>query len=182
MSKYNKYVQIGQPAANAPANEIAMVKVLEKYPDVVGVFEDLGGPGMDWLKKNAPERIVECGIAEANAAVIAGALAAEGFRPFIHGFTFACIGRAYNQIRQSVLVDHFNVKFLGRESWGELGVSHQAVEGIGSLRIAQSRNHQCRRFCRDRESVSCHGGLHRAGVLQVGEFCPIENIYRRLSF
>ena len=134
MAIFNKYVQIGQPAANAPANEIAMVKVLDKYPDVVGVFEDLGGPGMDWLKKNAPERIVECGIAEANAAVIAGALAAEGFRPFIHGFTFACIGRAYNQIRQSVLVDHFNVKFLGRESWGELGVSHQAVEGIGSLR------------------------------------------------
>jgi hypothetical protein len=40
-------MQIGQPAANAPANEIAMVKVLEKYPDVVGVFEDLGRPGMD---------------------------------------------------------------------------------------------------------------------------------------
>ena len=135
MAKYNKYVQIGQPAANAPADDAAMLKVLEKYDNVVAVMEDCGVPALDWFKKNAPERIVECGIAEASAAVIAGALASEGFRPFILGFTFACIGRAYNQIRQSILVDHFNVKLLGRDLWGEMGVSHHTVEGIGSLRI-----------------------------------------------
>ena len=135
MVKFNKYVQIGQPAANAPADDAAMLKVLEKYKNVVAVLEDVGVPAMDWFKKNAPERLVECGIAEANAAVIAGALASEGFTPFILGFTFACIGRAYNQIRQSILVDHFNVKLLGRDLWGEMGVSHQTVEGIGCLRV-----------------------------------------------
>ncbi len=77
-----------------------MVKVAQKYNNVVAVLEDMGMPALDWFKKNAPERIVECGIAEANAAVIAGALAAEGFMPFIHGFTFAVVDRAYNQIRQ----------------------------------------------------------------------------------
>ena len=116
------------------ADEVAMVKVLEKYKNVVAVLEDVAMPALDWFKKNAPERIVECGIAEGNAAVIAGALAAEGFTPYIHGFTFACVGRAYNQIRQSILVDHFNVKITSREVWGELGVSHNVVEGIGSLR------------------------------------------------
>ena len=134
MAKFNKYMQIGKPSANMPADEAAMVKVLEKYPDVVGVLEDVGLPGLDWLMKNAPERIVECGIAEANAAVIAGALAAEGFRPFVMGFIFSGVGRAYNQIRQSILVDHFNVKLLCRDFWGEMGVSHLAVEGIASLR------------------------------------------------
>jgi transketolase len=134
MAKYNKYVQLGPPTAAGAADEVAMVKVLEKYKNVVAVLEDVAMPALDWFKKNAPERIVECGIAEGNAAVIAGALAAEGFTPYIHGFTFACVGRAYNQIRQSILVDHFNVKITSREVWGELGVSHNVVEGIGSLR------------------------------------------------
>ena len=134
MAKFNKYVQIGPPTANAAADEIAMVKVLEKYKNVVAVLEDVAMPALDWFQKNAPERIVECGIAEANAAVIAGGLAAEGFTPFMHGFTFACVERAYNQIRQSILVDHFNVKITSREVWGELGISHNVVEGIAALR------------------------------------------------
>ena len=136
MAIYNKYVQIGPPAGTAAAAEVAMVKVLEKYKNVVVVLEDMAIPGLDWLKKNAPERIVECGIAEANAAVIASGLAAEGFMPFMHSFSFACIERAYNQIRQSILVDRFNVKIIGRDGvWGELGVSHDIVEGIGCTRV-----------------------------------------------
>ena len=39
------------------------------------------------------------------------------------------------RFRQSILVDHFNVKIMGREMWGEMGVSHNVVEGIGSLRV-----------------------------------------------
>ena len=74
MAKYNKYVQIGKPTASAAADDIAMAKVLEKYKNVVAVLEDVAMPALDWFKKNAPERIVECGIAEANAAVIAGGL------------------------------------------------------------------------------------------------------------
>jgi transketolase len=96
----------------------------------------MGFPGMLWFKKNCPDRIVECGIAEANGAVMAAGLAAEGYIPIINSFLFANIGRAYNQIRQSVLVDRFNVKFIGREGvWGETGISHNTVEGIGSTRV-----------------------------------------------
>jgi transketolase len=113
-----------------------MVKVLEKYKNVVAVLEDLTMPALDWFKKNAPERIVECGIAEANAAVIAGALAAEGFTPFLNGFAFSAIERAYNQIRQSILVDRFNVKIIARDGvWGPLGISHDIIEGIGCTRV-----------------------------------------------
>ena len=126
-----------------------MAKVLEKYKNVVAVLEDVAMPALDWFKKNAPERIVECGIAEANAAVIAGGLAAEGFTPFIHGFTFACIERAYNQIRQSILVDHFNVKITSREAYGvKWAYLTTLSKAIGCLRaFAKSRNLKCRRFC-----------------------------------
>ena len=135
MVKFNKYVEIGEPAPIFAGAEAGMLKVAQKYNNVVLVHEDIGSLGTDWFKKNAPYRIVECGIAEANASVIAAGLAAEGYTPYILGFTFAVIGRAYNQLRQSVLIDHFNVKIMGREMWGEMGISHNVVEGIGSLRV-----------------------------------------------
>lgn len=136
MATYNKYVQIREAPPAVTALNDAMVKVAEKYDNVVVVLEDMGMVGLDWFKKNAPHRIIECGIAEANGAVIAGGLAAEGFMPFLSSFVFAVIGRAYNQIRQSILVDRFNVKILGREgAWGETGISHNSVEGISFTRV-----------------------------------------------
>jgi transketolase len=136
MAKYNKYVQIGPPTATGGAADTAMAKVCQKYPNVIAVLEDMGMPGIEWIKKNQPDHIVECGIAEANGAVIAGALAAEGFMPFLHSFSFAVIERAYNQIRQSILVDRFNVKITARDGvWGDLGISHDIVEGLACTRI-----------------------------------------------
>ncbi|MGP8080278.1 MAG: transketolase family protein [Dehalococcoidales bacterium] len=136
MAKFNKYVQIGPATATGGAADAAMAKVFQKYPDAIAVLEDMGMPGIDWIKKNAPDRIVECGIAEANGAVIAGALASEGFMPFLHSFSFAVIERAYNQIRQSILVDRFNVKITARDGvWGDLGISHDIVEGLACTRI-----------------------------------------------
>ena len=136
MAKFNKYVEIGEPTMTAPAQNNGMLKVVEKHDNVVAVLADMGFPSIDWFKKNAPERIVECGVAEANAAVVAAGLAAEGFMPFTTSFVFALIGRAYNQIRQSILVDRFNVKMMGREgAWGETGISHNHVEGLGMTRV-----------------------------------------------
>jgi transketolase len=67
---------------------------------------------------------------------MAAGLAAEGFIPVIYSFLFADIGRAYNQVRQSILVDRFNVKIIGREgAWGEIGISHNTVEGVGFSRV-----------------------------------------------
>ena len=137
MVTFNKYVQIeNKPSMVGAGVEKAIIAAAIKNEKILAVLEDMGFPGMLWFKKNAPDRIVECGIAEANAAVMAAGLAAEGYIPIINSFLFANIGRAYNQIRQSVLVDRFNVKFIGREGvWGETGISHNTVEGIGSTRV-----------------------------------------------
>ena len=136
MAKFNKYVKIGPPAATTPGAEAAMVKVAQKYPRSVAILEDGGALALDWFKANAPNRIIECGIAEANGAVIAAGMAAQGYMPFLYSFTFAVIERAYNQIRQSILVDRFNVKITGRDGvWGEMGISHDIVEGIGCTRV-----------------------------------------------
>jgi transketolase len=137
MVRFNKYVQIeNKPSAVAAGLEKAITAAAAKNELILALLEDMGFPGMLWFKKNYPGRMIECGIAEANGAVMAAGLAAEGYLPIINSFLFADIGRAYNQIRQSILVDRFNVKFIGREgAWGEPGISHNTVEGIGSTRV-----------------------------------------------
>jgi transketolase len=137
MPTFNKHIQIeDKPSLVAAGLEKGIIAVAAKDTRVLAVLEDMGFPGLLWFKKNAPDRMLECGIAEQNAAVVAAGLAAEGFIPVINSFLFADVGRAYNQIRQSILVDRFNVKFIGREGvWGETGVSHNTVEGIGSTRV-----------------------------------------------
>ncbi len=137
MPTFNRYVQIeNKPSMTGAGVEKAIIAAAAKNDRILAVLEDMGFPGLLWFKKNCPDRIVECGIAEASAAVMSAGLAAEGFIPIINSFLFADIGRAYNQIRQSILVDRFNVKFIGREgAWGETGISHNTVEGIGSTRV-----------------------------------------------
>jgi transketolase len=135
MAKYNKYVQIGEPEMPMMYVEDAMIQLAQKHENILLVLEDMGGTGLKWFTENAPNRVIECGVAEANAAVIAGGLAAEGFIPFISSFDFAVVGRAYNQIRQSILVDRFNVKIMGRGgAWGDTGISHNSVETLGYTR------------------------------------------------
>ena len=137
MPTFNKHIQIeNKPVTVASGLEKAIIAAAARNDRIIAVLEDMGFPGLLWFKKNAPERMMECGIAEQNAAVVAAGLAAEGFIPIINSFLFANVGRAYNQIRQSILVDRFNVKFIGREGvWGETGISHNTVEGIGSGRV-----------------------------------------------
>jgi transketolase len=137
MPTFNKYVKIEDKPVNIAAGlEKAITGAAAKNNKIIAVLEDMGFPGMLWFMKNAPDRIMECGIAEQNAAVVSAGLAAECFIPIINSFLFANVGRAFNQIRQSILVDRYNVKFIGRETaWGEPGISHNTVEGIGSVRV-----------------------------------------------
>lgn len=136
MATFNKHIQIGEPVVLGKGIEKGMIAAAKANPKILAVLEDMGFPGIEWWTTTIPERMVECGIAEQNGAVVAAALASEGFVPVINSFLFANIGRAFNQVRQSVLVDRFNVKFIGREgAWGEVGISHNTIEGVGCSRV-----------------------------------------------
>jgi transketolase len=137
MLKYNKYIQIeNKPSMVNAGVEKALIAVAQKNPKVIAILEDMGFPGIGWFTKNVPQQMIEVGIAEQNGAVVAGGLAAEGFIPVVHSFVFAALGRAYNQVRQSILVDRFNVKIIGREgAWGDTGISHNTIEGVASARV-----------------------------------------------
>lgn len=136
MGTWGRHVAVGDPEPPAKGIENGLRCQAEKDPRIVAVLEDMGFPGIEWWTSTIPERMVQVGIAEQNGAVVAAALAAEGFVPVINSFWFANMGRAYNQVRQSILVDRFNVKFIGREGvWGEVGISHNTVEGLAASRV-----------------------------------------------
>ncbi len=136
MATWNKYVSIGEPAMTGKGIGKGIKAAFLNDPKALAILEDMQFPEIEWFVDNMFERMIECGISEQNGAGVAAALAAEGYVPVLNNFLFAAMSRAYNQIRQSILVDRFNVKFIAREGvWGEVGVSHATIEGWGSLRV-----------------------------------------------
>lgn len=85
-----------------------------------------------------PERFFNAGIAEANMVGMAAGLAAMGYIPFCSTFAIFGVGRAYEQVRNSVAYAGLNVKLCMTHAGitlGEDGGSHQAVEDIALMRV-----------------------------------------------
>lgn len=86
------------------------------------------------FEKAAPQRFLECYIAEQNMAGIAMGLAARGEVPF--AATFACfLTRAYDFIRMSA-ISNLNIKFVGTHagvSIGEDGPSQMGLEDLAMM-------------------------------------------------
>lgn len=107
-------------------------------PDVVALDADLSGSTKTSLfAKKFPERFFNMGIAEANMMGTAAGLAAVGKIPFVSTFAIFAVGRAWEQMRQSVAYPKANVKIVathGGVTVGEDGGSHQSVEDIAIVR------------------------------------------------
>ena len=107
-------------------------KVVMVSADSVAVFRATG------LQKKYPDRIVECGIAEGSAVMIAAGLASAGMKPFVCAYAGFLTMRAVEQMRTFVGYPHLNVKFFGANAGmcsGEReGVTHQFFEDVGIMR------------------------------------------------
>ena len=90
------------------------------------------------LKKKYPNRIVEAGIAEGSAVMIAAGLASAGFKPYVCAYAGFLTMRALEQMRTFVAYPHLEVKFFGANAGmcaGEReGVTHQFFEDLGIMR------------------------------------------------
>jgi len=87
--------------------------------------------------KKFPERFFNMGIAEANLIGTAAGLAAAGKIPFASTFAIFAVGRAFEQIRNSIAYPKLNVKIAATHagiSVGEDGGSHQAIEDVAIMR------------------------------------------------
>lgn len=91
----------------------------------------------DFVQKY-PDRYVEVGIAEQNAAATSAGLAIEGLIPFFATYAGFITMRACEQIRTFIAYPNLNVKMAGVNGGiaaGEReGVTHQFFEDIGILR------------------------------------------------
>ena len=107
-------------------------RVVMVSADSVAVFRAAG------LQKRYPDRIVECGIAEGSAVMIAAGLASAGMKPFVCAYAGFLTMRAVEQMRTFVAYPHLDVKFFGANAGmcsGEReGVTHQFFEDVGIMR------------------------------------------------
>ena len=119
----------------------AVIDLAQKDEKIVFVGADSGGHERKWFFENAKERLIETGIAEANSAVIAGALASDGFKPFVLNFAYLH-ARMYNQISQSIAEDNYPVRMAGYYAgiWGFGGRSHNCITDLAFMRALPNFN------------------------------------------
>ena len=116
-----------------------LAALAEKYPQLVVLDADLAGATMSkYFADACPERFFDCGIAEGNMTGIAAGLAACGYKPFTNTFAMFAAGRAYEQVRNSIVYPHLNCTIVGSHggvSVGEDGATHQCIEDFALMRV-----------------------------------------------
>lgn len=116
-----------------------LVKLGAEHEDIVVLDADLAEATRSGeFQKVYPDRFIDCGIAEENMIGVAAGLAAAGKVPFASSFAMFAVGRAYEQIRNSIGYPHLNVKIGASHagiSVGEDGATHQCIEDIALMRM-----------------------------------------------
>ena len=117
----------------------ALVELGKENPSVVVLDADLSHSTKTIKFAEAfPARFFNAGIAEANMTGVAAGLATAGKHPFISSFAIFAAGRAFEQIRNSIVYPHLGVTVAASHAGvtvGEDGGSHQAIEDIGLMRL-----------------------------------------------
>ncbi len=111
---------------------------LAKDPCVFVLDADLAGSTKtSEFRKVAPDRFIQCGIAEQDMIGVASGMASTGKVVFASTFAVFATGRCWEQIRLAVAYPKMNVKIVATHSGisvGEDGASHQALEDMAIMR------------------------------------------------
>jgi transketolase len=115
----------------------ALVELAKAREDIVCLSGDLTYQcEVDLFRDSIPERFINAGMAEANMIGMAGALARQHLRPFVHTFGVFATRRPLDQIVNSVAYPGLPVRIVGFmpgvSSPG--GPSHQAIEDVALMR------------------------------------------------
>lgn len=117
----------------------ALAEYGEEYKNLVVLDADLSEATKTcYFQRKYPKRHIQCGIAEANMMGAAAGLSLTGKIPFVSTFAMFAVGRAYEQIRNSIGYPHLNVKIgatHGGVSVGEDGATHQCIEDFALMRV-----------------------------------------------
>lgn len=99
---------------------------------------DLGFGIFDSIQTKFPQQFINTGVAEQNLTSIAAGLALDGCHVFTYSIGNFNTLRCYEQIRNDVVYHNCNVTIVtvgAGFSYGQLGMSHFAIEDIGVFRL-----------------------------------------------
>lgn len=85
-----------------------------------------------------PERFFNVGVAEQNMMAVASGIASCNKTVFVSTFAIFATGRAWDQVRNTVSYNNFDIKIVATHagvSVGPDGSSHQALEDIALMRV-----------------------------------------------
>lgn len=88
---------------------------------------DMGFGVIDQLKKEFPERVINCGIMEQSTVGIAAGMSLSGLIPIVYSIVNFLVFRALEQIRNDIVLQGLNVKFIStgvNDYFKFLGPSH----------------------------------------------------------
>jgi len=112
--------------------------------DIVVLDADLSGSTRTSLfAKEFPERFFNFGVAEQNMMGAAAGLASCGKTVFVSTFAIFATGRAWDQVRNTVCYNNFDIKIVATHAGitvGPDGASHQALEDIALMRVIPNMN------------------------------------------
>ncbi|MFA5119056.1 MAG: transketolase family protein [Candidatus Omnitrophota bacterium] len=116
-----------------------LIELGKENKDIIVLDSDLSSSTRTGLfAKEYPERFFNMGVAEQNMMAVASGLASCGKIVFASTFAIFATGRAWDQIRNSVAYNNFNINIVATHagvSVGPDGASHQALEDIALMRV-----------------------------------------------
>ena len=115
----------------------SLVALAKERADIVCLTGDLTRQcEIDLFADAFPDRFIHAGMAEANMMGVAGALARDGFVPFVHTFGVFATRRPLDQIINAIAFPRLKVRIMGFmpgvSSPG--GPSHQAIDDVALMR------------------------------------------------
>ncbi|MFA4984740.1 MAG: transketolase family protein [Candidatus Omnitrophota bacterium] len=121
-----------------------LVELGKAKQDIVVLDADLSSSTRTALFAKAfPERFFNFGVAEQNMMAASAGLASCGKTVFVSTFAIFATGRAWDQVRNTVSYNNFNIKIVATHAGitvGPDGSSHQAIEDIALMRVIPNMN------------------------------------------
>ena len=119
---------------NTFASEIT--SLAKQREDICLLSGDIGNRMFDDFKAIAPNRFINCGIAESNMMSMAAGMALSGLRPFVYTITPFTTTRCLEQIKIGLAYHQAPVVIIGTGSglsYAELGPTHHSFEDMAIL-------------------------------------------------
>ncbi|WP_182186919.1 transketolase family protein [Pectinatus frisingensis] len=123
------------------------LQLMKDDPRLVVLDADLGSATKSLMFKSVcPQRYIDVGIAEQDMVGTAAGLSVCGMIPIVSTFSVFLVGRALDQIRNTIAYPNLNVKLAGTHagvSVGYDGASHEAVADLAIMRALPNMTVLC---------------------------------------